>query len=89
METSKGPDSMTDKMPKDVCAQAANDRLSGRETEKTQTDGEMEERSYPLTESNVIEVYKFLRNNETIPDEELIAVQNRFFELCNHQSKLI
>lgn len=39
---------------------------------------------FPLTESNVLDVYKKLANNEEIPDEELSKVQERFFELVNY-----
>lgn len=37
-----------------------------------------------LTESNVLDVYKKLVNNEEISDEELSEVQKRFFDLVNY-----
>lgn len=40
-----------------------------------------EQKTFPLTESNVLDVYKKLVNNEEIPHEELDAVRKRFFEL--------
>lgn len=36
-----------------------------------------------LTESNVLDVYKKLVNNEEIPQDELDKVLKRFFELSN------
>ena len=37
-----------------------------------------------LTESNVLDIYKKLNNNEEIPQEELDAVLKRFYELSNY-----
>lgn len=44
---------------------------------------------FPLSESNVMDVYKHLTNNKNVPEEELKEVQKRFYELVNYESKLL
>lgn len=43
-----------------------------------------EEKVFPLTESNVIDVYKRLINNEDVPQAELDDVKKRFDELLTY-----
>lgn len=43
-----------------------------------------EEKVFPLTESNVLDVYKRLVNNEDVPQEELEDVKKRFDELLTY-----
>ena len=39
-----------------------------------------------LTESNVIEIYKKLTNNENVDPQEIEDVKKRFYELLNYES---